>query len=124
MIPRKRITEMEQQKKWKVVAARPGQNAVVLNIPADVCVLHRLIKGKIIITRPVTDDTAVLCGRYDGSDDMRPNRAWYGEDCSIRDVYHGTIVCIGQRNGDSGFSSLTDAETALYLMLYGKPGIH
>ena len=107
-------------KTWKVVVAKPGRKAEIREIPATYKALLDLVGGRRIeLTEPVSDDTAVICNEEGKLLDLEPNRGLYDEDGGLLDIYCGTIVCIGARPEDEDFSSLTDTEIAVYMMMYG-----
>ena len=108
-------------KTWKVVVAEPGKRAEVRQIPATYKALSELVGGPIEMTEPVSDDTAVICNEEGKLLGLSPNRGLYSTSGKLIDIYCGTIVCIGSRPDDEDFSSLTDMEAALYLMIYGDP---
>lgn len=108
-------------KTWKVVVANPGRKAEIKEIPATYKALSDLVGGHIEMTEPVSDDTAVLCNEEEKLLRLEPNRGLYDEDGRLLDIYCGTIVCIGARPEDEDFSSLTDTEIAVYMMMYGEP---
>lgn len=108
-------------KTWKVVVAEPGKRAEVRQIPATYKALSELVGGHIEMTEPVSDDTAVICNEEGKLLGLAPNRGLYSSNGKLIDIYCGTIVCIGSRPDDEDFSSLTDMEAALYLMMYGDP---
>lgn len=108
-------------KTWKVVVAKPGRKAEIREIPATYKALLDLVGGRIELTEPVSDDTAVICNEEGKLLGLEPNRGLYDEDGRILDIYCGTIVCIGARPDDEDFSSLTDTEIAVYMMMYGDP---
>jgi hypothetical protein len=106
---------------WKVVVAEPGKKAEVREIPATYKSLASLVGGRIEMTEPISEDTAVLCNEEGKLIGLAPNRGLYSSDGRLIDIYFGTIVCIGARPEDENFSSLTDMEVSLYLMIYGDP---
>lgn len=108
---------------WTVVVAEPGKKAEVRTIPANWKTISKIVGGPIEHTWPFSDDTAVLCNEEGKLTGLQPNRIIYDEDGTPIDVYCGTIVCIGARAEDDDFSSLTELEAVLYLMLYGDPDI-
>ncbi|MGI6033855.1 MAG: DUF3846 domain-containing protein [Coriobacteriales bacterium] len=108
-------------KTWKVVVAEPGKKAEVREIPATYKALADLVGGPLEVTDPISDDTAVICNEMGKLIGLAPNRGMYSSDGKLHDVYFGTIVFIGARPDDEDFSSLTDMEAALYLMIYGDP---
>ena len=109
-------------KTWKVVVAKPGRKAEIREIPATYKALLDLVGGRRIeLTEPVSDDTAVICNEEGKLLGLEPNRGLYAEDGRLLDIYCGTIVCIGARQEDEDFSSLTDTEIAVYMMMYGDP---
>lgn len=108
---------------WTVVVAEPGKKAEVRTIPANWKAISKIVGGPIEHTWPFSDDTAVLCNEEGKLTGLQPNRIIYAEDGTPIDVYCGTIVCIGARAEDDDFSSLTELEAVLYLMLYGDPDI-
>lgn len=106
---------------WKVVVAKPGRKAEIREIPATYKALLDLVGGRIELTELVSDDTAVLCNEEGKLLGLEPNRGLYDEDGRLLDIYCDTIVCIGARPDDEDFSSLTDPEIAVYMMMYGDP---
>lgn len=108
-------------KTWKVVVAEPGKKAEVREIPATYKALSDLVGGRIEMTEPVSEDTAVICNEEGKLIGLAPNRGLYSSDGRLIDIYFGTIVFVGARPDEENFSSLTDMEAALYLMMYGDP---
>lgn len=108
-------------KTWKVVVAEPGKKAEVREIPATYRSLADLVGGPIEVTEPISEDTAVICNEEGKLIGLEPNRSMYSSDGRLTDIYFGTIVCIGARPQDEDFSSLTQMEAALYLMIYNDP---
>ena len=108
-------------KTWKVVVAEAGKKAEVREIPANYEALRKLVGGPIEVTSPLSNDTAVICNEVGKLIGLPMNRLLRDQDGNAADVYCGTIVCIGARPQDEDFSSLTDIEAAIYLMLYNDP---
>lgn len=54
-------------KTWKVVVAKPGRKAEIREIPATYKALLDLVGGRIELTEPVSDDTAVICNEEESS---------------------------------------------------------
>lgn len=108
-------------KTWKVVVARPGRKAEIREIPATYKALSDLVGGYLELTKPVSDDTGVICNEEGKLLRLKPNRGMYDEDGRLIDIYYGTIVCIGARPDEEDFSSLTDTEIAVFMMRYGNP---
>lgn len=106
---------------WRVVVAEPGKKAEVKTIPATYEALKKLVGGPVETTHPLTDDTAVLCNEVGKLIDLPMNRVMYDHSGNPADVYCGPIVCIGSRKDRVDFTSLTDIEAAIYMMLYDDP---
>ena len=110
----------------RVILCRPGEAAEIVEIEDDLESMQELVGGLIepydpfySETDPRYENVILVCNEEGKLLDLEPNRGLYDEDGRLLDIYCGTIVCIGARPEDEDFSSLTDTEIAVYMMMYG-----
>ena len=115
-------------KKVKVIVARPGEDAFVMEIIPDYKHLAALVGGHIEQTFPISDDVAVICDECGKLKGKLPNRLIFGtmsqkfiDEGKNVDAFAGTIVIIGCRAEKEEYDSLTEAEIDLFMELYEKP---
>ena len=108
-----------KNKVWTVVIARPLESAELVEIPASVNALHRIVGGDIECTYPLVDSMVVVSNEDGALLGMAPNRLIFDEDRPV-DFYSGPMVILGVTE-DGDFRSLTDAEKYVALDFYGLP---
>lgn len=106
-----------------VVIARPGKKAEVTRISTDYRSLSKIVGGMIECTHPFSDDVAVISNDNSIALGMLPNRGIYDDAGNLVDIYRGTMIFVGDRPDDEDYSSLTDTEIAVVMLLYGDPDI-
>lgn len=109
--------------KKTVVIAKPGKKAEVTTINTSTRTLSKLVGGTIEVTHPLSDDIAVISNDNSIALGMLPNRGIYDGDGKLIDFYRGTMIFIGDHMENEDFSSLTDTEIAVIMLLYGTPDI-
>ena len=105
----------------KVLRIQPKKYPEVIEIDGSLKSLQKEVAGPIQAVYPWDDPVALICNEEGKLIGLEPNRSMYSSDGRLTDIYFGTIVCIGARPQDEDFSSLTQMEAALYLMIYNDP---
>lgn len=114
--------------KVRAIVARPGEKAVVEEIVPGYESLEQIVGGELDFCTPIMNDVVVICDKKGKQSGKMPNRFYFGDlsqafiqDGQEVDVFAGTIVILGLRDGTEKLAGLTESEIDLFMDIYGKP---